>query len=161
MTLWAQTGGRWGPIPAGRLLSAFFGALTVALAIGMKRMARRNVIVRRLVAVGAVVIKDGAILLVKRGQAPSSGKWAIPGGSVELGETLQQAAEREIREETGLRIRAEQPVFTFDVIERDRHLWIAFSRNKKQTELIRVPLDALDKLRIPPRAINRRESREQ
>lgn len=71
------------------------------------------------VAVGAVVMKAGSVLLVKRGKAPSDGKWAIPGGSVELGETLQQAAEREILEETGLRVRAGRPVYTFDFIERD------------------------------------------
>jgi len=76
--------------------------------------------------VGAVVIKDGAVLLVKRGKAPSGGKWAIPGGSVELGETLQQAAEREIFEETHIRIRAGEPVYTFDFIERDRQSAIRF-----------------------------------
>jgi len=78
------------------------------------------------VAVGAVVIKADAVLLVKRGKAPSDGKWAIPGGSVELGETLQQAAEREIFEETGIRIRAAEPVYTFDFIERNRHGRIRF-----------------------------------
>lgn len=78
------------------------------------------------VAVGALVIKAGAVLLVKRGKAPSDGKWAIPGGSVELGETLQQAAEREIFEETGIRIRAAEPVYTFDFIERNRHGRIRF-----------------------------------
>jgi len=78
------------------------------------------------VAVGAVVIKDRSVLLVKRGKAPSDGKWAIPGGSVELGETLQQAAEREIFEETNIRIRAGQPVYTFDFIERDRQGVIQF-----------------------------------
>lgn len=71
------------------------------------------------VAVGAFVFKDDRILLVQRGQSPAKGLWAIPGGSMELGETLQEAAEREIREETGLVIRAREPVFTFDVIERD------------------------------------------
>ena len=45
--------------------------------------------------------------------------WAIPGGSVEICETLQRAAEREILEETGITIKALEPVFTFDYIERD------------------------------------------
>ncbi len=71
------------------------------------------------VAVGAVVFKEAAVLLVQRGQPPAEGYWAIPGGSVQIGETLQQAAEREILEETGVVIRAGEPVFTFDVIEKD------------------------------------------
>lgn len=70
-------------------------------------------------AVGAVVFKDGAVLLVKRGHAPARGTWAIPGGSVHLGETLQEAAEREILEETGVVIRAGKPVYVFDVIRKD------------------------------------------
>ncbi len=71
------------------------------------------------VAVGAIVVKDEKILLVKRNKAPHKDLWAIPGGSVELGETLQEAAEREIREEAGLIIKAKEPVYTFDLIERD------------------------------------------
>ena len=71
------------------------------------------------VAVGAVVFKDAAVLLVRRGKAPNDGLWAIPGGSVKLGETLQQAAEREILEETSIRVRAGPPVYVFDVVERD------------------------------------------
>ena len=70
-------------------------------------------------AVGAIVFHDGAVLLVKRGQAPARGQWAIPGGSVRLGETLQEAAQREIFEETGIVIRAKAPVYTFDAIVRD------------------------------------------
>ena len=71
------------------------------------------------VAVGAVVFKGGCVLLVRRGQPPAEDQWAIPGGSVEIGETLREAAEREILEETGIQIRASKPIYTFDVIERD------------------------------------------
>jgi ADP-ribose pyrophosphatase len=70
-------------------------------------------------AVGAIVITGGRVLLVKRNQPPSQGRWAIPGGRVKLGETLQLAAEREVMEETGLTIRALNPVYTFEVIRRD------------------------------------------
>ena len=71
------------------------------------------------VAVGAVVFKDGKVLLVRRGKAPSEGKWSIPGGSVRLGENLQAAAEREILEETGIVIRAKEPIYVFETIEKD------------------------------------------
>ena len=71
------------------------------------------------VAAGAIVFKASHVLLVRRGNAPARGQWAIPGGSVKLGESLQQAAEREVREETGLTVRAQAPVYTFDVVERD------------------------------------------
>ena len=73
------------------------------------------------VGVGAVVIKDEKVLLVKRGGPPSEGLWAIPGGRLKFGETLQQAAEREILEETGIVIRAANPIFIFDVLDKDEH----------------------------------------
>nr|WP_320016029.1 NUDIX hydrolase [uncultured Desulfobacter sp.] len=75
--------------------------------------------VRPALAVGAVVFKDNRVLLVKRGNPPARGVWAIPGGSVELGETLQKAAEREIFEETGIVIKAGEPIFSFEYIHRD------------------------------------------
>ena len=70
-------------------------------------------------AVGAVVFHRNAVLLVHRARAPAAGEWAIPGGRLHWGESLQAAAEREVLEETGIRIHAREPVFAFDVIERD------------------------------------------
>jgi ADP-ribose pyrophosphatase len=78
------------------------------------------------VAVGAIVFKEDKILLVLRGKPPSKNLWSIPGGSVKLGETLQQAVEREIGEETGLTIIAREPIYTFDVVERDEEGRIRF-----------------------------------
>jgi 8-oxo-dGTP diphosphatase len=78
------------------------------------------------VAVGAVVFKADKVLLVLRGKPPAENQWAIPGGCVELGETLQEAAQREILEETGIVIQAGKPVYTFDAVERDKNGRIQF-----------------------------------
>ena len=75
---------------------------------------------------GAVVFKEDKVLLVLRGKPPAETQWSIPGGCVELGETLQEAAEREITEETGIVIQAKKPIYTFDVIERDEDGHIRF-----------------------------------
>ncbi len=82
-------------------------------------MSRREYPDRPVVGIGAVVVHEGRVLLVRRGAAPSRGLWAVPGGSLELGETLQQGAEREILEETGVAIRAREPIYAFDFFERD------------------------------------------
>lgn len=67
----------------------------------------------------ALVFRDGAVLLVKRGNEPAKGLWSPPGGSLELGETAERAAEREVLEETGLVVRARRVVDVRDVILRD------------------------------------------
>jgi mutator protein MutT len=57
---------------------------------------------RPVVAVGAIVVDHDRLLLVRRGRGPAQGYWSVPGGRVELGETLAEAVTRELREETGL-----------------------------------------------------------
>ena len=67
-----------------------------------------------LVGVGAIIIHDSRVLLVKRGHAPLIGEWSIPGGLLELGETMRQAAEREAHEETGLTVETGELLGVYD-----------------------------------------------
>jgi ADP-ribose pyrophosphatase YjhB (NUDIX family) len=69
--------------------------------------------------VGAVAIKNGKILVVKRAFPPGAGKWSIPGGLVEVGEKLSEACSRETLEETGLKVDVLELINVFDMIERD------------------------------------------
>jgi 8-oxo-dGTP diphosphatase len=72
------------------------------------------------VAVGALVVHQNKVLLILRGKAPAKGMWAVPGGSVNIGETLQTAAEREVLEETGLQIKAGKMIYAFEKIQHDK-----------------------------------------
>jgi ADP-ribose pyrophosphatase YjhB (NUDIX family) len=81
------------------------------------------------VGVGAVVLSGDRVLLVRRGGQPSSGKWSLPGGMVELGETTEQAVQREISEECGLRIRVAGVAGVLDRVVKDaegrvRYHWV-------------------------------------
>ena len=69
-----------------------------------------------LIGVGAVAIKDGKILLMKRAFEPGKGKWSIPGGLVEVGETLSDACAREMEEETGIKIHVLELINAYDMI---------------------------------------------
>ncbi len=74
---------------------------------------------RPLVGVGAVIVRDGKVVLVRRGTPPLLGEWSIPGGMLEVGETLHQAAVREALEETGLAVEPQQLLGVFDRVLRD------------------------------------------
>jgi len=69
-----------------------------------------------IVGVGAVVIDGARVLLVRRGHEPLKGEWSLPGGALELGETLQQGVVREVLEETGLEVVPGSMVEVFDRI---------------------------------------------
>ncbi len=72
-----------------------------------------------LVGVGAVVIQDNRVLLVQRGTEPARGQWSIPGGLIDVGETLREAVTREALEETGLIVEPIELIELLDRIHRD------------------------------------------
>jgi 8-oxo-dGTP diphosphatase len=80
---------------------------------------KREYPTRPIAGIGAVIIHDGKILLVKRGSEPGKGKWSIPGGIVELGETVEETTVREVKEETGLDVEVEDLIDVVDNLETD------------------------------------------
>jgi 8-oxo-dGTP diphosphatase len=72
-----------------------------------------------LVGVGAIIIKDDRVVLVKRAHPPIQGQWSIPGGVLEVGELVRQAAIREAREETGLIVEPGELLGVYDRILRN------------------------------------------
>lgn len=74
---------------------------------------------RPAVGVGGVVISNGRALLVRRGNAPSQGEWSIPGGLLEVGETLVEGVRRELEEETGIRVKVHEVIDVFEKITLD------------------------------------------
>jgi 8-oxo-dGTP diphosphatase len=72
-------------------------------------------------SVGAVIVEDGRILLVKRSRGPYAGSWAVPAGRHRRGETMEEAVRREVREETGLIVEVGDPVWVGDIIGEGYH----------------------------------------
>lgn len=71
---------------------------------------------RPVVGIGGVIIEDGRALLIRRGTEPLRGHWSIPGGTLEIGESLQAGVARELLEETGLEVRVLEVIEVFDRI---------------------------------------------
>lgn len=72
-----------------------------------------------MVGVGAVVVRDGRVLIVRRAHEPCQGEWTLPGGHLHLGESLFDAVRREVKEETGLEAHPAAIVETFERVHRD------------------------------------------
>ena len=75
--------------------------------------------VHLILGASVVIVADGAILLVQRGHEPQVGRWSVPGGRVEPGETLRQAAAREAYEETGLEVRIGAELWDLTITDGD------------------------------------------
>jgi len=76
---------------------------------------------RPVVGVGGVIVDRGRTVLIRRGTEPLLGQWSIPGGTIEIGETLEEAVRRELREETGLEVRVLELIELFDRIYVDEN----------------------------------------
>jgi len=116
------------------------------------------------VGVGAVVLSRGRVLMVRRGRPPAEGRWSLPGGLVEIGETSVDAARREVEEECGLKVRIAGLAGVLDRVTRDaegrvRYHWVlvdylAFPEADDDTitagddaaEVRWVPIDQVERL---------------
>ena len=81
--------------------------------------ARREYPERPIIGIGGVVISDGRVLLVRRAGPPLQGRWSIPGGILEVGETLIEGVRRELAEETGIDVQVRTLIDVFERIDRD------------------------------------------
>jgi 8-oxo-dGTP diphosphatase len=74
-----------------------------------------------MVGVGAIIVQDDKVVLIKRGHPPLEGEWSIPGGALEVGETIREGVIREAREETSLHVESLDLLGVFDRVIRDDH----------------------------------------
>ena len=101
------------------------------------------------IAVGAIVVRDDALLMVKRGNEPGRGLWSLPGGRVEHGEYLADALRREVSEETSLEVTIGDLVGIFEVVG-DTHYVILDFFARAEGEIKPKPGDDVDEVRWVP-----------
>jgi len=89
------------------------------MVFGDAKIMQREYPKQPIVGVAAIIVENGKMLLIKRGSEPAAGKWSIPGGVVELGETIKEALTREVMEECGLKIKILKLIDVVDNIIRD------------------------------------------
>lgn len=99
--------------------------------------------------VGAVIVEDDKLLVVKRGREPGQGQWAVPGGKVRRGETLAAATAREAYEETGLRVEVGEVVWVGELIDETHHLVLIDLRATVLSGTLRAADDALEVAWMP------------
>jgi ADP-ribose pyrophosphatase YjhB (NUDIX family) len=109
--------------------------------------------------VGGVVIRAGEVLLVRRAFPPRAGEWSLPGGRLELGESLAEGVRREVREETGIEVEVGRVVEVFDRVHRDDagriryHFVIVDFVCRPVGGVLRAGDDALDARWVPRAAV--------
>ena len=118
---------------------------------------RREYPKQPLAGVGAVIINEGKMILVKRGVEPGKGEWSIPGGLVELGESVRDAVIREAKEETGLDVEifVDRPIDAFDNIDIDEkggfhyHFVLSQFLIRPKSGILKPSSDAVDAKWVP------------
>ncbi len=108
-----------------------------------------------LVGVAVLVEHQGAVLLVRRASAPNAGQWSLPGGRVELGEPIREAARREVNEECGVDVEVLDLIDVCDYIERDNegrvrfHYVLVDFRGRYRSGVLRAGSDASQAAWVP------------
>jgi len=113
-----------------------------------------------LVGVGVVLVENGRLLLIKRGNEPGKGLWAVPGGKVRIGETLKAAAQREAAEETGLNVDVGDVAWVGEHLTDTHHIVLIdfyakatggeLEASDDAEEVEWVPLDSVDSYPLTP-----------
>jgi ADP-ribose pyrophosphatase YjhB (NUDIX family) len=116
--------------------------------------------VRPEACVGAVVVRDGDLLMIRRGHGPAGGTWSLPGGRIEHGETAAEAVVREVAEETGIEVLCGSFLGWAEIIEGESHVVVldfeatalggTLAAGDDAMEAAWVPLDRVADLRLSP-----------